>query len=125
MSYVDDTYNSEARKTMEARKKVNFVSWGERNVNEGKQWCPVCNVVLLYKENGTIAWCKECGNETLVSQMKQVKRLRSKFGEAADAGPIILSKDRRSKKEHPITDSVNSELSEEDLADLRSMGFRI
>lgn len=125
MSFYDDLYyHSEARKTMEARRKVNFVQFGEPK-NTEKQWCPICNVVLLYKENGAIAFCKECGTETPISQIKQTKKLRSKFGENISAGPMILSKDRRSKKEKPITDSVNSELSEEDKSELRSYGYRI
>lgn len=124
MSYIDNS-DSEARKTIEARKKVNFVSWGERNVNEGKQWCPVCNVVLLYKENGNIAWCKSCGNETPVGQIKTAKTLRSKFGETASAGPMLFSQPRRSRRENSITDSTNAELSEEDKAELRGMGFML
>jgi hypothetical protein len=126
MSFYDDLYyHSEARKTMEARKKVNFVSFGEKAINEGKQWCPVCNVVLIYKDNGATAWCKECGQSTPTNQLRTQKTLRSKFGENRDAGPMIVSKERRSTKKVPLTDSVNSELSEEDKIELRSMGFNI
>lgn len=127
MAYVaDDIYSvSQARQTQENLRKIGVAIWDEQNIQD-KVFCPVCNVKLMYTENGRFLWCKECGQKTPVEEVKHEKKLTSKFVKSQAANPIVVSKGVGKKRRSVVdNDSVNASLSDEDLLDLRRMGYRI
>lgn len=122
MSYDDLYANSEARKTIEKRKEVNFISLGgpyRRN-----EWCLVCRRILKPYKPGTLI-CPSCGVETSLKKLKQKKKLMSKLGSNVNTEPILISQKKRSDRQKHWTDSINQGLTEEDKADLRGAGFMI
>jgi hypothetical protein len=127
MAYVaDDIYNiSQARMAQEKKSKVAVALWEDQNV-EDKVFCPICLVKLKYIDAGKNLWCKECGNKTPVQEVKHEKKLTSRFARTGNQQPIIMSKGPLKRKKSIVdNDSVNADLTDEDLLDLRRMGYRI
>jgi hypothetical protein len=125
MSFNDDLYSqSETRKIITARDKIRVDLWPDQEI-EQSLWCPVCRVKLKFEDNGRTLWCKECGKHTPSTEVKHEKKLRSKFPKSNSGNPIVISQPKKSKRERPTAVGVNANLSEEDLKELRGMGFNV
>jgi hypothetical protein len=76
-------------------------------------------------------FCKDCGNTFSTSmileqrQQQQQNKLTSKFKPESEKTTIVMSKTRNNNKKKRDLDSVNRDLSEEDLNYLRSLNFAI
>jgi hypothetical protein len=115
---------NEARKIGEQRTKVNVALWSDQQTETDIPRCRTCISHQKLKLEGTNWVCRECGVETPIAEVKHEKRLTSKFPNSS-GNPIIMSKKSEKHKRFTSYDSPNSELSEEDLNDLRSMGYTV
>jgi hypothetical protein len=116
--------NSEQRKTQEARDKVRVTLWSEQNIEKESPRCKTCisHQKLILQEQDWV--CRECGKKTPVAEIKHEKKLTSKFS-TEGLGSFILSQKGAKRKRLASYDNPNSELSEEDLNDLRNAGFTV
>jgi DNA-directed RNA polymerase subunit M/transcription elongation factor TFIIS len=119
--------DSEQHKVMKERSAMRVSIWESQQQPRQSNFCPVCNVRLIYQDKGTMLWCKECGNKTPVQEIKREKRLSSKYGYAyGSSGRLIKSMPRRGKKSNiQEFDSVNSQLDQEEKEALRAAGHQI
>lgn len=126
MSFNDDLYSkSEVSKTIETRDKVRISLWSDQE-SEQTIWCPVCRVKLNFEDNGRTLSCRECGTKTPSTDVKHEKKLTSRFPKTSSGNPIIISQPKKSKHEKfSGGGGINANLSEEDLNDLRSMGYSV
>ena len=121
MSFRNDLYaESEQRKTIENRDKVNVSLFSDFNTNNNiRQTCDICNTKLKLVEGGRVFYCRNCGKTTPIAEIKQDRRVASRFG-SNKSGPMITSFKKRSKRDGlEWYDSINNSLSEEDKTDLR------
>jgi hypothetical protein len=123
--YSNDLYGeSQQRKTLLNRDKINSALFSDFDVNTfNKQKCDICNTKLIFKDS--ILWCKDCGKVIPISEVKQEKKLRSRFGTNKSV-PAVMSLKKRSKHDSINNyEAINSNLTEEDKAELRSYGYSV
>lgn len=126
MSLPENRNDSPYEEYKHNRHKINnLVGFGQ--IQKKNDWCPsnVCNVRLVVNREG-ITLCPECGR-TVTKEQQQQKQEQKPLKLQQNEGPpkpIIISQKRKGK-DKPKFNDVNAELSDEDLNDLRSMGYRI
>jgi predicted RNA-binding Zn-ribbon protein involved in translation (DUF1610 family) len=111
------------------RSNININLWsshGTTNEQSNNQWCNICKVRLIPKENGTVLFCKECGQYTNITDYSKEKKLVPRYPNAPgkSIGTTVISKDAKNKKK-PKGDYTNSDLSEEDRRELQGMGLNV
>jgi hypothetical protein len=129
MSNYSDNYDRTYRNERESGRGINNLTWSNLdNSSEGKSklWCALCRVRLIASPKPNEKdklWCRECGRS--YDNVQTTKALnKSGSLSSANSGSFIVSQ-KRSKRRVAPSNLVNSQLTDEDLTDLRQMGFTI
>jgi hypothetical protein len=107
---------------MEQRRHINVALWPDQSTEKYNPRCQSCSSHQKLILQGLNWVCRECGTETPTVEVKHEKRLTAKFG-SGPTGPMIISQGQKKKKS--VDFGPNSELSEEDKAELRAGGALI
>jgi uncharacterized protein YbaR (Trm112 family) len=134
---IDDGYYSYDRDspylaTKNNRFKINNLTWTSSYAE--KSWCKPCYSSGLGRlipspkaDEKDKLYCRNCGKSYNISdidkQQQEQKNLTATS--AKSSGPIVISQKSKNKRDKPKFDIVNNELTDEDLEDLRGLGFRI
>jgi hypothetical protein len=79
------------------------------------------------EEKGDSLYCRNCGKSYSMDDIAKTTKiisLKSLNKPQQTSGPFVISQKRKGK-DKPRFDSPNNELTEDDLKDLRSMGYRV
>jgi transcription elongation factor Elf1 len=127
MSNYSENYDRTYRNERESGRGINNLTWSNSSEGKSKFWCTLCRVKLIASPKPNekdMLWCKECGHSFDKKVQQTTKPInKSRSPSSANSGSFIISQKRKATVRR--IDSVNNELSDEDLNDLRSMGFTI
>lgn len=132
---IDDGYNCEspyAQMKRDRYKINNLVGFGSEIKNN--EFCIPCYYSGLGRlipspkteEKGTL-YCRNCGKSYSIDDIPKTTKptsLKSLNKPQQTSRPFVISQKRKGK-DKPKFDSPNNELTEDDLKDLRSMGYRV
>ena len=130
---IDDGYDPEspyAQMKRDRYKINNLVGFGsETRKNE---WCLQCYSSGLGRlipspksDEKDKLYCRNCGKSYGMDEIdKRTKTTRNLNKPQQTSGPFVISQKRKGKDKRKC-DSPNNELTEDDLKDLRSMGYRV
>ncbi|PWU81109.1 MAG: hypothetical protein DLM72_08685 [Candidatus Nitrosopolaris wilkensis] len=109
------------------RNKIDYIGFGE-TAEYKSDWCPsnVCKVRMRLEPNGDLN-CQECGR-TVSKEQQQQQQQQVKISLKHDnnpGAPIIISQKDKNDKRKAKFDMPNNSLTDEDLDDLRNMGYRL
>ncbi len=105
----------------------NLMGFGQpEKINEFCKPCYYSGLSRLIphpKETGKLL-CRNCGKSYDIEEIKKEKAKPTKSLTKPQHTPLIISQNGKDKKK-PKFDTPNSELTDEDLADLRGYGYRL
>jgi hypothetical protein len=130
--YYSDRYDPEEEQ-QGGRNKINIALWPEQlGSNESRY--PVCEfdpyIKLQLVDNGTMWFCKECGNKTPVSEVKQDRKLVRKHGSRTSSTMITSlpgadRAKRKPKSSRELSAADTTRLTAEDKQDLAGWGLNL
>lgn len=132
---IDDGYYSYDRDSpylaaKNNRFKINNLTWTSPYAE--KSWCKLCYSSGLGRlipspksDEKDKLYCRNCDKSYGMDEIdKRTKTTRNLNKPQQTSGPFVISQKRKGK-DKPKCDSPNNELTEDDLKDLRSMGYRV
>lgn len=121
MSYAEDSEYSRMKENRNQIKNLVFTNSDDSRSN--KKFCPTCidHIALLLKEidGRQVYWCHDCGSTFAIDKKPVKNKNLSKFQEKHT--PMIIS--QHTEKKNPRFD--DSQITDEDRADLRRFGYNI
>ena len=114
------------------RYKINNLTWKPSYTE--KLWCKPCYSSGLGRlipspkaDEKDKLYCRNCGRSYNISDIDNQQQQEKKLSAVSpkSSGPIIISKKTKGSKPRKQVGSVNDELTDEDISDLRSSGINV
>jgi hypothetical protein len=132
-SNYNDPYTSNREYDLEQRPKIGIALWPEQlGSNESRN--PMCefdpHIKLQLVDNGSMWFCRECGNKIPVAEVKQDRKLVRKHGTRTSATMITSlpgadRAKRKPKSSRELAAADTSTLTAEDKQDFAGWGLNL